>query len=80
MWFKGGAWVRLPSMLVELSEFRRPVVSKGAPMRSSFGVGSGSCEVARLPYSEPPTTGDGVELWSRDDVELPLTAFDWARW
>lgn len=62
MWFREGGWIRLLSVLVELSEFRSPFVSKGAPMRSSFGVGSGSCEVARLPYSEVSTTGDGAEL------------------
>jgi hypothetical protein len=80
VWFKGGACIRLASMLVELSDFKSPFVSKGAPIRSSLGVGSGSCDVARLSNSEEPTTGDGAELCSRDDVELPFTAFDWARW
>jgi hypothetical protein len=80
VWLSGGDCILLVSILVELSEFRSPFESKGAPMRSSLAVGSGSCEVARLPNSEVPTTGDGAELWSREDVELELTAFDWARW
>lgn len=80
VWLRGGACGRLESILVELSEFRRPLVSKGAPIRSSFGVGSGSCEVTRLPNSEGPTTGDGTELWSMDDVELLFITFDCVRW
>lgn len=68
------------SILVELSEFRSPFVSNGAPIKSSFGVGNGSCEFTRLPNSAESTTGEGAELWSREDVELPFTAFDWARW
>jgi hypothetical protein len=80
VWFRDGACDRFVSMLVALNEFSRPFVSNGAPIKSSFGVGSGSCEVARLPNSDEPTIGEGVELWSREEVELPLTAFDCARW
>lgn len=68
------------SALVALSDFSRPFVSNGAPIKSSFGVGSGSCEVARLPKSDEPMIGEGAEIWSREEVELPLTAFECARW
>ena len=80
VWFKGGGFIRLESIFVELSEFKRPFVSNGAPIKSSLGVGSGSCEVARLPNSEELMIGDGAELWSTEEEELPLTAFDCARW